>query len=187
MATQNVISRSLHDVGLSAWFGGTLANAVSLNAAAGKATDSRSAGAVANAGWDRWTPVNAAAIGAHLIGSVAQLAGNSQRISNQKGVATMAVVKTALTVGALAVTGYSRVLGKKVSQSAAVPVADGTTPTLETPPTVAKSQKQLKALQWLVPALTGALVVVSAFAGEQQRAGAVLGGVRARLASGGLG
>ena len=32
----NTISRSLHDVGLAAWFGGTLANAVALNAAAGK-------------------------------------------------------------------------------------------------------------------------------------------------------
>ena len=28
---RNTLSRSLHDVGLSAWFGGTLANAVSLN------------------------------------------------------------------------------------------------------------------------------------------------------------
>jgi len=32
----NTISRSLHDVGLAAWFGGTLANAVALNAAAGE-------------------------------------------------------------------------------------------------------------------------------------------------------
>ena len=32
---RNTLSRSLHDVGLSAWFGGTLANAVALNAAAG--------------------------------------------------------------------------------------------------------------------------------------------------------
>ena len=187
MAEQNVISRALHDVGLSAWFGGTLANAVALNAAAGATSDSRSAGAVTNAGWDRWTPVNAAAIGAHLVGSVGQLAGNSQRISAQKGVATMAVVKTALTVGALAVTGYSRVVGKKVSAADAVPVADGTTPSAATPTDVAKAQKQLKALQWAVPVLTGALVVVSAFAGEQQRAGAVLSGVRTRLLSGGLG
>ncbi len=31
---RNTISRSLHDVGLAAWFGGTLANAVALNPAA---------------------------------------------------------------------------------------------------------------------------------------------------------
>ena len=32
---RNTLSRSLHDVGLAAWFGGTLANAVALNPAAG--------------------------------------------------------------------------------------------------------------------------------------------------------
>ena len=71
----NTISRALHDVGLSAWFGGTLANAVALNPASSEAATASTTGAVANAGWDRWTPVNAAAIGAHLIGSVGQLAG----------------------------------------------------------------------------------------------------------------
>ena len=90
----NVISRSLHDVGLSAWFGGTLANAVALNRAASAASDARSTGAVSNAGWDAWTPVNAAAIGAHLVGSVGQLVGNSDRIAGQKGVGAMSVVKT---------------------------------------------------------------------------------------------
>ena len=33
MAIQNFPSRSLHDLGLAAWFGGTLSNAVSLNRA----------------------------------------------------------------------------------------------------------------------------------------------------------
>lgn len=51
-------------------FGGTLANAVALNAAAGETRRLSDAGAVVNAGWDRWTPVNAAAIGANLLGSV---------------------------------------------------------------------------------------------------------------------
>ncbi|MDQ1618380.1 MAG: hypothetical protein QOE19_949, partial [Actinomycetota bacterium] len=35
--------------------------------------------------------------------------------------------------------------------------------------------------QWLVPALTGALVVVSSFAGEQQRPAQVKRGTAARL------
>ena len=96
---QNTLSRSLHDLGLSAWFGGTLANAVALNAAAGAARPT-DAGAVANKGWDRWTPVNAAAIGAHLVGSVGQLAGNSRRVAAQDGVGSMALLKTGLTVAA---------------------------------------------------------------------------------------
>ena len=70
---RNTFTRSLHDLGLSAWFGGTLANAVALNPAAAEAGDNSASGRVANTGWDRWTPVNAVAIGAHLIGSVGQL------------------------------------------------------------------------------------------------------------------
>ena len=49
MANTNTLSRSLHDVGLATWFGGTLANAVALNPAAAEAKDPASTGAVANA------------------------------------------------------------------------------------------------------------------------------------------
>ena len=178
---RNTLSRSLHDVGLAAWFGGTLANAVALNPAAGAASRPSDAGAVANAGWDRWTPVNAAAIGAHLAGSVGQLAGNSGRVAAQEGVASMALVKTGLTVAALGVTAYSRSLGKVVSEHEAVPAASGTEPASATPAKVAAAQKKLALLQWVVPALTGALTVVSSYAGEQQRAGEQRRGVRQRL------
>lgn len=178
---QNTLSRSLHDVGLAAWFGGTLANSVALNPAAAEAGTSTDRGAVANVGWDRWTPVNAAAIGAHLIGSVGQLAGNKGRVKGQQGVGSMAVAKTALTAAALGVTAYSRVLGRRVSSETRMPAESGTQPDSGTPPTVAAAQKQLRLLQWAVPALTGALVVVSAYAGEQQRPTEVKAGVLKRV------
>ena len=177
----NTVSRSLHDVGLSAWFGGTLANAVGLNKAAAEAHGNGGSGAVANEGWDRWTPVNAAAIGLHLAGSVGQLAGNTERLKAQKGVGTMALVKTGLTAAALGATAYSRMLGQKVSQHHDVPVESGTEPSAQTPTHVAKAQRQLDVLQWVVPAITGALVVISSFAGEQQRPQSVAEGVSARL------
>jgi hypothetical protein len=176
-----ILSRSLHDVGLAAWFGGTLANAVSLNAAAGAAADRHDTGAVANTGWDRWTPVNAAAIGAHLGGSVIQLVDNKGRITAQSGVGAMVVTKTALTVAALGATAYSRVLGRKVSQQTAVPAESGTSPAATTPKPVADAQRQLAILQWVVPALTGALVVVTSIAGEQQRPTSVKKGLVDRL------
>lgn len=159
----------LHDLGAAAWFGGTLANAVALNPAASRAGDPRDAGAVANEGWDRWTPVNAAAIGAHLVGSVGLLTHDLGRMSRQEGVGRMALAKTALTVGALGVTAWSRALGRKVSQHDAVPASDGTTPSSSTPPDVAAAQKKLKQLQWAVPALTGAIVAISSYASEQYR------------------
>lgn len=63
------IIHQMHDLGLAAWFGGTLANAVALNPAASGAGSSLQVGAVATEGWDRWTPVNAVAIGVHLVGA----------------------------------------------------------------------------------------------------------------------
>jgi hypothetical protein len=73
------------------------------------------------------------------------------------------------------------VLGRKVSAHGDVPVESGTEPSVATPEDVAKAQRQLKALQWLVPALTGALVVVSSFAGEQQRPTEVKKGILGRF------
>jgi hypothetical protein len=175
---RNTLSRSLHDLGLAAWFGGTLANAVALNPAAAEAGSNT--GAVANAGWNRWTPVNAAAIGAHLVGSVGQLAGNSGRVAQQQGVAGMSVLKTALTVAALGVTAYSRGLGQIVNRAGDPSARSGTKPNRRTKADVAVAQEQLDRLQWVVPALTGALVAISSYAGEQQRPSEVLRGTTAR-------
>ena len=175
------LAHLLHDVGIAAWFGGTLANAVALNKAAANADTASSTGSVANEGWDRWTPVNAAAIGVHLVGATALLKNDYGRLKNQDGVATMAVVKTSLTAAALAVTAYSRVLGKTRPKQGAVPAADGTTPTASTPPQVAAAQRKLTALQWVVPALTGGVVAVSAYASEQFRPEEVARGVLSRI------
>ena len=171
----------LHDLGVAAWFGGTLANAVALNPAAARAGESRDVGAVANAGWDRWTPVNAVAIGAHLAGSVGLLQHDLGRMSAQKGVGQMALTKTALTAGALGLTAYSRALGKKVSEHQAVPAVDGTTPAPSTPPDVAAAQKKLAALQWAIPLVTGAIVAISSYASEQYRPEEVKKGVIQRV------
>ena len=174
---RNTLSRSLHDVGLAAWFGGTLANAVALNAAAAEAGSDKAVGAVASAGWSRWTPVNAAAIGAHLVGSVGQLLGNRKRVAQQQGVAGMSTLKTALTAAALGVTAYSRALGKVVSDAGATPSRSGTKPSKRAKAEVAAAQAKLDQLQWVIPALTGALVVVSSYAGEQQRPSEVARGL----------
>ena len=174
---RNTLSRSLHDVGLAAWFGGTLANAVSLNAAAAEAGSDRSVGAVTNAGWNRWTPVNAAAIGAHLIGSVGQLGANKDRVAQQKGVGSMSAAKTLLTAAALGVTAYSRALGKVVSQGGATPSKRGTKPSKRARADIAAAQTKLDQLQWVVPAITGTLVVLSSYAGEQQRPSEVMRGM----------
>ncbi|MGN6332295.1 MAG: hypothetical protein ACTHOD_11690 [Motilibacteraceae bacterium] len=178
---RDTLARTLHDAGLAAWFGGSLMGAVGLNAAAGAVDDPRQAGRVANEGWDRWTPVNALAIGAHLAGAAMILATNSKRVAGQKGVGTMSAVKTGLTVAALGVTAYSRLQGRKLSAARDVPASAGATPHPQTPADLAAAQSKLHALQWAVPAVTGALVAVSAFAGEQQRPSEVSKGMTQRV------
>lgn len=95
----------------------------------------------------------------------------------------MAVTKTGLTAAALGVTAYGRFLGRRVSEHTDVPVESGTTPVSGTPAHVVEAQKRLKVVQWAIPALTGALVVISALAGEQQRPSEVRKGVFGRLAA----
>ncbi len=62
-----------------------------------------------------------------------------------------------------------------------VPVQDGTTPLPETPEEVRAAQRQLKILQYAIPAHVGALIAISAKMGEQQRPAQVAKGIARRL------
>jgi hypothetical protein len=184
MAAPNTVARSLHEIGLAAWFGGSLMGAVGLNGAAAEVDAKEQRARVANAGWNRWTPVNLGAIGAHLAGSVLLTLGNKSRVAGQKGVGVTSIVKTGVTAAALGATAWSRALGQKVISAGDVPVEGSTTPAPETPPQVADAQRKLNALQWAIPALTGVLLVVDAVMGEQQRPSEVASGVARRLIPG---
>jgi CBS domain-containing protein len=185
MAQDNTLARSLHDLGLAAWFGGSLMGAVGLNGAAAVVDQPEQRLRVAKAGWARWTPVNLAGIAAHLAGGSMLLVANKGRVASQRGVATATIAKTALTGLALAATGYSRALGAKLQRVGDAPVEGGTTPTGGTPEEVTKLQRQLNVLQWVIPGLTGATLVLNAQMGEQQRptnvTTGVLQGARSRL------
>ena len=85
MSQRNTIVRSLHDLGLGAWFGGSLAGAVAVNRAAADRADPRQRLRVADAGRARWTPGTAVAIGAHLIGGAGLLRANRERVAAQAG------------------------------------------------------------------------------------------------------
>jgi hypothetical protein len=181
MRNRNTFAHFLHDAGLAAWFGGSLMGAIGVNGAAADVDDPRQRARVANAGWGRWTPFNLLAIGAHLIGGTILLKENKGRVATQKGVLGNTGVKLALTGGALGATAYSRMLGQKVMNAGDVPVAGGTASLPSTPPEVAKAQKQLKALQWAIPGLTGAVLASSSMHEEQQRPSEVVKGQLKKL------
>ena len=184
MTADNTVSRSLHDLGLATWFGGSLMGAVGLNGAAAEVEEPKQRLRVANSGWNRWTPVNLAGIAAHVAGGAVLLGANKGRVASQQGVASATVAKTALTGAALAATAWSRTLGAKLDQGRSVPVEGGTEPSGDTPEDVAKAQRQLKVLQWVIPALTGAVLILNARMGEQQRPAQVTGGLLGRLRPG---
>ena len=184
MTADNTVSRSLHDLGLATWFGGSLMGAVGLNGAAAEVAEPKQRLRVANSGWNRWTPVNLAGIAAHVVGGAVLLGANTGRVASQQGVAQATLVKTALTGAALAATAWSRALGAKLNEAGEVPVDGGTDPSIDTPEDVAKAQRQLKVLQWVIPALTGAVLVLNARMGEQQRPAQVSGGLLGRLRPG---
>ena len=168
MSERNTLVRTLHDLGLATWFGGSLMGVVGLNGAAEDAGGNLRTARIASDGWARWTPVNAVAIGAHLVGGAGILLANRQRVAAQRGVTASTVAKTVLTGAALAATAYTRVLGKKV-ELASSSSQDDQQKAEKLPLEVQQAQRQLRVAQWAVPLLTGGLEVLNALHGEQQK------------------
>ncbi|MDT7553354.1 MAG: hypothetical protein QOI16_1890 [Pseudonocardiales bacterium] len=166
MSERNTVVRSLHDLGLAAWFGGSLAGAVALDRASAGVPDPRLRLRIADTGWARWTPVNAAAIAAYLVGGAGVLQANRGRTAMQGGVGASTIAKLMLTGAALAITAYSRVLGKQLQHADGVPVESATD---LAPAELADTQQQLDTCQWLIPTLTGGISILNALQGEQQR------------------
>jgi hypothetical protein len=183
-SNRNTIIRSMHDLGAAAWFGGTLMGAIGVNGASKDVKDPTERAKVAAAGWARWAPISAAAIGAHLVGATGLLLANRDRVRDQRGAGANTVIKTVLTAAAIGTTAYSGILGAKIATEAGadpaedetvrsvdtVPVEGGTVPSEGTPDKVAKLQQQQRILQWVTPALTGGILILGAQQGEQQRA-----------------
>jgi hypothetical protein len=182
MSNRSTVIRSLHDLGAAAWFGGALMGAVGVNGAAASVRDSRDRARVASVGWAKWSPVNAAAIAAHLVGGASILYSNRRRAKHQSGVTANTVTKIIVTGAALGATAYSGVLGAKTAQGDGQAAHGATEPSSETPTDVANAQRQLRYLQWALPVLTGTIVVLGAQQGEQQRPKEILAGFGNTLA-----
>ncbi len=169
MAARNTLVRSLHDLGLAAWFGGTLMGAVGLNGATAKAKDPAERLRLSSLGWARWAPVQLAAILGHGTGGAGLILGNKSRLATQPEARTNTKVKLALAVAAAAATLYAGILGAKISKHADEGSNGVTEPTPDASDELAAVQRQQQVVQWVLPALTGALIVLGAQQGEQQR------------------
>jgi len=169
VSSRNTLVRSLHDVGLAAWFGGSLMGAVGLNSAGSAVSNPRERLAVVSVGWKHWAPVQWAALVAHGIGGVGLIAGNAGRLATQPEGRVNTGVKLGLTVVAVGATVYSAVAGMKMGANAGEPVEGTTEPAPETSDKLESAQNQQRILQWVTPAVTLVLIVLGAQQGEQQR------------------
>lgn len=169
MSERDTVIRSMHDLGLATWFGGSLMGAVGLNGATAEARDPQERTRLSSKGWKRWSPVAATAIGVHAIGGAGLIASNSNRVRQQDEAATNTLVKLGLTVVAAGLTAWSGALGRKVEQEQQEGAAGATEPHPGASEGLKAAQRQLKLTQWAIPALTGTLIVLGAQQGEQQK------------------
>jgi hypothetical protein len=169
MSSRQTVFRSLHDLGLAAWFGGTLMGAVGLNGGTAKANDPTERLRLSSIGWAKWAPVQFTAIAVHGIGGAGLIVGNKGRLTIQPEARTNTAVKFGLTVVAGAASLYSGLLGARMGKHYREGAEGVTEPGPDASKALESAQRQQKVLQWVLPLLTGVLVVLAAQQGEQQR------------------
>jgi hypothetical protein len=179
--SDQLLARSLHDLGAAAWFGGSLMGVTGLHAASGAIQDPTDRARVASAGWQAWGPWRSSALALHVAGSLSLLWGNKGRLAAQQGALTTNWIKTGVAVTALAADAYAGILGRKIAAHEPVEVTSALEPAEQTPDEVAQLQRKLRVVQWSVPVLTGANVVLTSKMGEQQRPANLASGVFGRL------
>jgi hypothetical protein len=174
----NLLARSVHDLSAAAWFGGSLMGAIGLNGAAAEARDPAERTRLSSLGWMKWAPVQTAAFATHLFADLAIAWENKGRIAKQDGVGVNTIYKTAVTLAGAAVTLYAGTLGKKVEKMANEGAHGATEPRAGASEELRTAQKQLKLLQFAIPAFAAWVIVLGAKHGEMQRPKNVLKGLR---------
>jgi len=155
--------RATHLVTNAAWFGGSLFGAVGLNPAAREPDTQRERIEVSGTGWERWGPVQGAAVALHLLSGLAITADNRHRVLGHSPTTVITVAKTVITGAAVASTAAAYVYGERLGR------AEGEDGHPRDPRAADEARSRLSWLQWTTPALTGALLVLDAELGEQQR------------------
>lgn len=171
MSRSELAWRSLHDLGLATWFGGSVFGSVALahhpRSTGAEPEETEAAGLLEGEAWQRFSPVLSGAMVAHLVGGAGLIIWNRDRHRYQDGVTATTVAKSAITVAAVALTVTASVQGTKsqrlrrqVEEESAE--ADGAYE-------LERLERQMRVLGVLIPVATGALVVLGALEGELQR------------------
>jgi hypothetical protein len=173
MAERNTFIRAANEVSLAVWFGGALMGATGVARGAGATDGDRHR--VESAAWSAWQPIQVAAIATQLASGAALTLANRKRVAGQRGVARTSAIRTGLTGAAIAMTVLAARTGSKVASDHE---GDGDS---REDADANGDERRLRLAQWMVPALTGAIVVMDAFMGEQQRPNQVARGALERI------
>jgi hypothetical protein len=181
MVERNSFIRAANEVSLAVWFGGALMGATGVARGAG-ATDG-DPHRVESAAWSAWQPIQVAAIATQLASGAALTLANRKRVAGQRGVARTSAIRTGLTGAAVAMTVLAARTGNKIASDHD---SDGDSLGFSRKDADANAEadgdeRRLRVAQWMVPALTGAIVVMDAFMGEQQRPNQVVRGALERI------
>ena len=160
MKTTSRSGRIAHDLGLSAWFGGTLFGQASLNPTVSSISDKRERGRVLNEAWARFQAANLPVMLSTLLGW--RLGG--VRDDSELRAPGLTRIKDLLLGGAAFNTVASAVLGATVASRSPrgfTPVRAGTRPAPETPPGAVLALRLLRVTGNGSLALLAAAIVVS--------------------------
>jgi hypothetical protein len=147
--TVSSAGRAAHDVGLAAMLGGNLFGRLAMNPALGRVSDPSERGEVVNAAWRRYGTVNSLGLAAVLAGWYGARATETRPRYLTDRERSLAKAKD-VTVGVVALTGVAAAIeGVRFARDCpdgAVPLADGATPSADTPPGAARRKRVLNAL-----------------------------------------
>lgn len=156
--------RATHLLTNAAWFGGSLMGAVALNPASRQGDGQREQAEILDEGWNRWGPVQGAAIGLHLLSGIGIVVDNRHRVVAHAPTTTAVVLKTGLTAVAVAASAAAYAAGAALGDAKEDADHDP-----EARARARSAASRVRWLQWATPAATAGLLVLDAYLGEQQR------------------
>lgn len=158
-------ARAAHNLGLAAWFGGSLFGLVALNPSVSRISDKQERGRVLNESWARYNAISAVAIVSTLaswrLGGLKQNAElRTPALERAKNVLLGGATVSALAAGVLG----ARVAGDAPEGGPAggTPVESGTEPGPETPPGAARAQRLIRFFGSGALTMLASVIVLSA-------------------------
>lgn len=186
---RHFLAQAGHDLGSALWFGGSVMGVAGVNKSGQDLRDGLDKIRVAGSAWQRFAPAQWLGVGSVLVlGSRLTLASKG-RVAAQEGFGRAGAAKAAVAVAGTLATGYAAYSGRRISQLAeeaerngdGVDVQDASIPTEKTPAELAQWQKRQRVAQYLVPALSGANIVLNSYLVQSYRPATAAKGVLRRL------